>query len=299
MSYEASLIEAIAAKHGFVGAAVPMPEGGMVNDAWRIGEDKVLRIVKQEIDEECDLEAAREALVVPLAVSAGLHTPSLLAAGAATIEHRPYTIFELVKGELLGFSPTGPDSYSAAFAEIGRDLARLHDIEVDDDLRATLRCDRPDDWEFLLGECIGQAHVTPADAADIQSWQGELAAKSGATWRSTLCHNDVHAWNVIVHGDRLGAILDWGDSSWGDPAADFIGLPLQALPHMLAGYQAEGGQVTSELIARIFWRATTLMLWEALNLDPAQFGRHWWRMPPGGWLEVNALMRDLFPEFAP
>jgi hypothetical protein len=41
------------------------------------------------------------------------------------------------------------------------------------------------------------------------------------------------------------------------------------------------------------------MLWEALNLDATQFGRHWWRMPPGGWREVKEQMRELFPEFAP
>lgn len=162
-----------------------------------------------------------------------------------------------------------------------------------------LRCDRPDDWAILLSECTAKGLLTETDAVEIRVWQGELEAKSGATSPSRLCHNDVHAWNLIVRGDHLAAILDWGDCSWGDPAADFIGLPLRALPYLLSGYRSEGGQVGPELMARIFRRATTLMLWETLNLDANQFARHWWRMPPGGWQEVKEQMREIFPEFAP
>jgi aminoglycoside phosphotransferase (APT) family kinase protein len=194
----------------------------------------VLRIVKQEIDAECDLEATREALVVPMAVSAGLRTPALLATGPRNADHRPYTIYERVEGELLGFSQEGVNSFRKALTEIGSDLAKLHRIDVGEVVRLALRCDRPDDWAILLSECTAKGLLTETDAVEIRVWQGELEAKSGATSPSRLCHNDVHAWNLIVRGDHLAAILDWGDCSWGDPAADFIGLPLRALPYLLS-----------------------------------------------------------------
>jgi hypothetical protein len=31
--------------------------------------------------------------------------------------------------------------------------------------------------------------------------------------------------------------IDWGDARWGDAADEFVGPPLRAVPHMLAGYR--------------------------------------------------------------
>src|SRR5688572_29493172 len=76
--YPVELIRDIASRHGIEGDVRLLPDGGMVNEAWRIGEDAILRIVRPEMDQECDTEAAREAAVVPLTRAAGVRTPKLL-----------------------------------------------------------------------------------------------------------------------------------------------------------------------------------------------------------------------------
>ena len=35
-----------------------------------------------------------------------------------------------------------------------------------------------------------------------------------------MVHTDLGAGNVLVEGDRLGGIIDWGNVAAGDPAAD-------------------------------------------------------------------------------
>lgn len=37
----------------------------------------------------------------------------------------------------------------------------------------------------------------------------------------SLIHGDLHARNIIIHGNEIEAIIDWGDITAGDPATDF------------------------------------------------------------------------------
>ena len=66
MPYSVDLIQSIAERHGVSGDPKLMPKGGMVNEAWAIGEEHILRIVEEGKDAECDDESPREAAVVPL-----------------------------------------------------------------------------------------------------------------------------------------------------------------------------------------------------------------------------------------
>jgi aminoglycoside phosphotransferase (APT) family kinase protein len=53
------------------------------------------------------------------------------------------------------------------------------------------------------------------------AWQESLAA---ADWdgRAVLSHGDLIPGNLLVHGDRLSAVIDWGGAAAGDPALDLI-----------------------------------------------------------------------------
>jgi hypothetical protein len=52
-------------------------------------------------------------------------------------------------------------------------------------------------------------------------------------------HGDTQATNILVHPDSLEylALIDWGGCGWGDPALDCSGMPLRAVPDVLAGYR--------------------------------------------------------------
>lgn len=299
MPYRPETITELARRHGVRGIPVLMPATGMVNEAWAIGDTHVLRIVLQDGDSACDEEAAREALVVPLARGAGVRTPLLVGHGDAGPDHRPYTVYERASGELLGLSPLNTEAFDGLLMELGSELAKLHSIEVPEELRATLREPRPDEWEDLLATCVDRELLSTGEGEALRRWQTYLQDVTWLTPKECLCHNDVHAWNLLHVDGELSAILDWGDACYGDPAADFVGLPLRSMPTMFKGYEQGGGKVDQGLIARSLTRGTYMMLWELIDLDPHQFGRHWWRMPPGGWKELCVIVRETYPDFAP
>jgi aminoglycoside phosphotransferase (APT) family kinase protein len=61
---------------------------------------------------------------------------------------------------------------------------------------------------------------------------------------------------------ELMAIIDWGDAGWGDPALDFAGIPLDAIPFAQEGYESEGpGALGTFPEARFVWDK----LWAALE----------------------------------
>ena len=91
------------------------------------------------------------------------------------------------------------------------------------------------------------------------------------------------------------AILDWGGCGWADPARDFAGIPLRAVPALLRGYEAAGRRVDVGLRARIVRRHLQLALFN-LGRGP-QPGLSWaerqasmlvdvlrfFMRPPQGW----------------
>lgn len=318
--YPVELIRDLAARHGLSGVIELMPDGGMVNEAWRVGSSAILRVVRPEMDPECDTEAAREAAVVRLVRSAGLPTPDLLAMGPAGEGHRPYTIYELVCGDLLGLVDEPVEVFEDVYAEMGAALAVLHRIEAPSEVRACLRGQEGSNACEQAQKAVDAGKLSRRDADEINAWAAHLAPAMAGQTRAVLVHNDVHPWNLIVRrgaispppqspsprtqprgeGDvGLAAILDWGDASLGDPAVDFSGMPLQSIPAMLRGYATAGGVVDEHFVERSLIRGLSTALWEIRGLDASQFGRHWWRMPPGGWKEYKSLVSELFPGLAP
>jgi hypothetical protein len=76
-----------------------------------------------------------------------------------------------------------------------------------------------------------------------------------------FCHADVQLANLLVDPishDYL-ALIDWDCAHCADPAFDFLGMPLPAVPFILAGYReiAPRDDVTE---ARILWRRLQLLL---------------------------------------
>ena len=89
----------------------------------------------------------------------------------------------------------------------------------------------------------------PVSAEAIRDlWQEAVAAPIDV---SEVCiHGDLHPRNLVVSQGRLAAVLDWGDMTAGDPAADlgaaWLLFPVAAHPAIWAAY----GQVTAHTLAR-------------------------------------------------
>jgi len=291
--YPESLIRQIADRHGLVGGLELLPKGGMVNEAWAIGEGHILRIVIEGGDPECDTEAAREGVVVPLLVGAGMKAPRLIAADME-FAPRPYTIYERAGGELLGFCKLPHVRFETAFAQIGRELSILHQVAVPDDVLPSLRTDRPVDVPKWVGKSLEAGAISQQDANEITETAARWIEIGGPIPELRLIHNDIHPWNLM--GDptsgALTAIIDWGDATLGDPARDFAAMPLPCVPAMLESY----GAVDQAFLARALVVGLNVALWEVRATDIMTPERHWWRMPPGGWAEMKSLVAEFWPD---
>jgi aminoglycoside phosphotransferase (APT) family kinase protein len=97
----------------------------------------------------------------------------------------------------------------------------------------------------------------------------------------------MQATNVMVSDDAstFVALLDWGSCGWGDPAWDFVGMPLRAVPLMLEGYRAihplEADETAEE---RITWRQLQIALWLARRTP--QPARSWGERPLSMLLDI-------------
>jgi hygromycin-B 7''-O-kinase len=254
-----------------------MPQGGMVNHAWAIGEDFVLRICASA---EARDEAPRECALVPFLIEAGIDIPRLVAADPqGEFIGAPYTIYETARGVLMGYCDFEPAALEGCYRQIGRELARLHQVEVPEALRPMLRRGDPIVHEKPLARAIAEGLLTGVEAV------ANLAPPS----RHCLIHQDIHPWNVFIEPDldRLTAIIDWGDATWGPPACEFSSMPMPAVAPMLEGYVEEGGMVDEGFVQRSLYHGLALGLWEISKLPVVDFDRRWWRMPPGGWEEMK------------
>ncbi len=293
MPYALETIQAIAARHGLSGEPRLLPKGGMVNHAWAIGNAYVLRICAAA---DAHDEAKREAAVVPLLIEAGMDVPKLVAADSeGSFLGAPYTIYETAQGELLGYCDFEASALSETYRQIGRDLAALHRIEPPDAVREVLRDAEPFRHEKALAYALEKEVLARSEAEAIVAWFEWAKPRMGEAKRPCLLHMDIHPWNVFVdpEEDRLTAIIDWGDTSWGDPACDFSSMPLPAVRPMLEGYVEAGGEVDEGFVLRGVYHGLALGIWELGKLPIEDFDRRWWRMPAGGWEEMRAWIEDL------
>lgn len=300
MPYPADLIQKIVDRHGIPGEVRPMPRGGMVNEAWAIGDDHVLRIVMEGRDEECDTEATREAAIVPLVVASGVMTPRLIAHGNADdLAPRPYTIYERAVGELLGFIERPIEDFAHTYVEIGRQTHLINCTRVPQEDLPKLNAElapKPHQW---VERTLAAGAITEQEAKEALKIANALVEEGGAPPPSCLTHCDMHPWNVMVDPatTALTAILDWGDATWGDPAREFAAFPFECFPHLFRGYQEAGGTIDRAFVARLLAQSVCCVLWEIRDPEMKNFARRWWRTPQGGWLEMKERVERLLAQY--
>ena len=143
-----------------------------------------------------------------------------------------------------------------ALETLGQRLATLHSIDPPAHLR---RLD--------LADYVGALEVR-AQRVPAQLQQGSRAMLDRFVPRMTsLCHNDVHAGNVI--GDGGLRLLDWEYAACGDPLFDLAGpiccerIDATARVSLIRGYHAGGGAVDLGRLAAAAWLYDYVMcLWE-------------------------------------
>ena len=245
-------LRAIAERHGLTGvddAPAPLPQTGMINTVYALGQQYVLRVPRNHPGHVAQL--LRERLAVPAARAAGVRTPALVAFDErCDILPVPYAIYERVAGtpfELLGHDVR---EAPAVWRELGRDLGRLHAVANTgsaSDLVIYLRARRSRTRAGSSGGAPARAGSPPRRRA------GCCAGSSG--WRPArepvpkrLIHADTQPTNVMVVSPDTRvtadgpnpvyhALIDWGCAQWGDDAVDIACAPLGAAPFLLEGHR--------------------------------------------------------------
>jgi aminoglycoside phosphotransferase (APT) family kinase protein len=256
--------EAIAQRHGIHHQRVRrLPERGIFNAIFALGELHVVRIPR---DHPAHLAAlVREVGIVPAARQAGVHTPELVAFDdACDLLSVPYIVYERVRGRDLARLRLEPPAAANVWRDLGADLARLHyGVDLGDALPDHEPVADPRD---LVERRASGGWFTASEARWLTAWLDRLAQCTPSTPPRRCLHGDSQATNVMVRlrNGQPGyiAVIDWGSAGWGDPAFDFAGVPLRAVPHMLAGYRTiKPVDDDQSAEARILWRHLQLAMY--------------------------------------
>ncbi len=255
----ADATDAIAARYGLGTRRIgSRPWIGATSCVYPLGGDLVLKV---PYDEPAAVESIRtESAVVPLAIAAGVRTPRLVAYDdSLELLSVPYAVYERVHGVPLGSLGVELESVGPAWRGLGRDLALAHERVHQEGPLASLRTfDQsleldPRPW---VGELASGGRLSAPDALWLGDLLDRLAPAALAPVTKCFCHGDANASNVMVRPDTRGyvAVLDWAGAGRLDPAWDFAGVDLRAVPYMLEGHREVApveGDETAE--RRILW----------------------------------------------
>jgi aminoglycoside phosphotransferase (APT) family kinase protein len=270
----------------------PLPSIGIFNAIFLFGDDLILRVPRN--DPHFTAALTKEAIAVPAARAAGVRTPRLIVFDdSLALLPVPYALYERVHGEALESLALDPTTTPAVYRDLGRDLAHLH-IGVSPDSPAG-QLGAPNlpqcDPRLLTQEIADTGYFSAAEARWLEQWLGQLPPLLEAPQARRFLHGDTQATNLLVDPDSLAylALIDWGGCGWGDPALDFSGMPLRAVPDVLAGYReiaALPEDRTAE--ARILRYHLHFALINIRNKPQPQ--RSWGERPLGYLLEIMRFL---------
>jgi hypothetical protein len=274
--------ELAAAVGGRYGLRVRALAGGVTNSCYALGDGLILR-VPRTAGFRADL--AREALVIPPALAAGVPTAAIVESATGF----------MVQTRVAGTdAATSRGPLGAGFHRgLGAALARLHTVTDVDGLPA----DPPEDPDaplHLVASYRGKGLVDPESAGWLTGWLGALRRPP---LPPALLHGDVAPQNLMVAPDgTFAGLVDWGDARVADPAADFAKLPPPVLGEVLTGYLG-----TADPAGWGDWPARVLrhhLHWALGRLaDPAPApGRHWTAPPYARLLTLMRFFTNSPPE---
>lgn len=177
------------------------------------GGDRRLVVFRQHRSAEFK-HHGRTVAVTEFGVLAALHRAGLAVpepylcddSGAVTA---PYLVIEWVEGS----TELAPVDLPAALDEMARFLVRLHSLDP-----SSLPLPGLQPLEDPVAAVVPYLPWTEAGGrARAMLASGAIRRVVG---RSVLLHGDYWPGNVIWHGGRLAAVIDWEDARLGDPLAD-------------------------------------------------------------------------------
>ncbi len=189
---------------------------GWDNVVFRVGDDLLARLPRRELGAR--LVSHEQHWLPALAAQLPLPIPAPVRTGRPGLGYPwPWSIVPYLPGQVAALTP--PADPAAAAVSLGGFLAALHTPAPPDapgnPFRGVPLADRTD--------TVMQNLSLVADQVDVRAVRRMWAtALSAPRWRQppVWVHGDLHPANILVHDGRISGVIDFGDLTAGDPAAD-------------------------------------------------------------------------------
>ncbi|MBO0871702.1 MAG: aminoglycoside phosphotransferase family protein [Micromonosporaceae bacterium] len=190
---------------------------GWDNATYRLGEQLAVRLPR--IEAAVPLLRQEQRWLPWLAPRLPVPVPAPVRVGApGTGFPWPWSIVPWVAGQSAERAPLS----SAEAGRFGEFLAAVHQPAPDgfprNDYRGVPLVNLTDRIEDLLQQLSTVDSPEPPLAAVRDRWRSAVGMPMDVP--ETCLHGDLHPKNIVVEQGRLAAVLDWGDMTTGDPAAD-------------------------------------------------------------------------------
>jgi aminoglycoside phosphotransferase (APT) family kinase protein len=189
---------------------------GWDNIMYRLGDELAVRLPRRAAAAGLIVHEQRWLPVV--APRLPLPVPAPVRAGRAAPGYPwPWSIVPFLPGQLAARQP--PADPAAAAASLGRFLAALH-VPAPPDAPVNPRRGIPlAERAALVTENLSVVGGLVDRGAAARAWQAAVAAPAWGGAPLWL-HGDLHPANILVHRGSISGVIDFGDITAGDPAAD-------------------------------------------------------------------------------
>jgi aminoglycoside phosphotransferase (APT) family kinase protein len=219
---------------------------GWDNLMYRLGDGLAVRLPRRAAAAGFIVHEQRWLPVV--APRLPLPVPAPVRAGRPALGYPwPWSVVPFLPGRLAAREP--PADLAGAAASLGRFLATLHVPAPPDAPANPLRGVPLAERTAAVTENLGITGGLVDHGAAMRAWRAALAtpAWGGApVW----LHGDLHPANILVHRGIISGVIDFGDITAGDPAADlsvaWMLLPADCRGAFRDAYRAASGHADSD-----------------------------------------------------
>ncbi|HVY04323.1 MAG TPA: phosphotransferase family protein, partial [Caulobacterales bacterium] len=197
----------------------------------------------------------------------------------------PFFLMRFLPGDARGVALVARGAQPALAEELGRELARLHALE----LRYALHClpaPPHDAAEVRIAE-LEALLAADDDPHPVGEWALRwLKQMKPDPARVALCHGDFRTGNYLVAEGRLAGVLDWDFAHWGDPDEDIAWFCAKAWRFGAVAREAGGLAPRAD-----FYRGYEVVSGRRIEASRV---RYWEVMAALRWLVIALKQRDRF-----